>query len=72
MPIVGEQGWHILAKSVRQKERRTVGRQHLSDVVDEALRYGLPGAWQRHGVLATNGRLHEEALKRIAPAVVMS
>jgi 3'(2'), 5'-bisphosphate nucleotidase len=32
----------------------------------EALQYGLPGAWQRNGLLATNGRLHEEALKRLA------
>jgi 3'(2'), 5'-bisphosphate nucleotidase len=31
----------------------------------EALRYGLPGAWQRHGLLATNGLLHEAALKRL-------
>jgi 3'(2'), 5'-bisphosphate nucleotidase len=31
----------------------------------EALRYGLPGAWQKSGLLATNGRLHEEALKRL-------
>jgi len=28
----------------------------------EELRYGLAGAWQRHGLLATNGALHEQAL----------
>jgi 3'(2'), 5'-bisphosphate nucleotidase len=28
----------------------------------EELRYGLPGAWQRHGLLASNGRLHDAAL----------
>jgi len=33
----------------------------------EELRYGLPEAWQRQGLLATNGRLHAEALQRIAP-----
>jgi 3'(2'), 5'-bisphosphate nucleotidase len=32
------------------------------------LRYGLPGAWQRHGLLATNGRLHDAALAVIARA----
>lgn len=34
----------------------------------QELCYGLPGAWQRHGLLATNGRLHQEALKRLAGA----
>lgn len=28
----------------------------------EQLHYGLPGAWQRHGLLASNGRLHGAAL----------
>jgi 3'(2'), 5'-bisphosphate nucleotidase len=28
----------------------------------ETVSYGLPGAWQRSGLLATNGRLHEAAL----------
>jgi 3'(2'), 5'-bisphosphate nucleotidase len=32
----------------------------------QTLRYGLAGAWQRDGLLATNGRLHEEALERLA------
>jgi 3'(2'), 5'-bisphosphate nucleotidase len=32
----------------------------------EDLRYGLPGAWQRHGLLATNGALHGKALVVIA------
>jgi 3'(2'), 5'-bisphosphate nucleotidase len=30
----------------------------------QQLRYGLPGAWQRDGLLATNGWLHEEAIER--------
>jgi len=27
----------------------------------QQLHYGLPGAWQRHGVLASNGKLHDAA-----------
>jgi 3'(2'), 5'-bisphosphate nucleotidase len=30
------------------------------------LKYGLEGAWQRHGLLATNGQLHDAALSVIA------
>jgi len=36
---VRQQRRHVLAKSVRQKERRTVGRHHLRHVVDDALRH---------------------------------
>jgi 3'(2'), 5'-bisphosphate nucleotidase len=32
----------------------------------QELRYGTPGAWQRHGLLATNGLLHQAALERLA------
>lgn len=32
----------------------------------EELHYGLPGAWQRHRLLASNGVLHEDAVKRLA------
>jgi 3'(2'), 5'-bisphosphate nucleotidase len=32
----------------------------------QELRYGLPGAWQRDGLLASNGCIHEEAIKRLA------
>jgi 3'(2'), 5'-bisphosphate nucleotidase len=32
------------------------------------LRYGLPGALQTGGVLASNGRLHDVALQRMAQA----
>lgn len=31
----------------------------------EALHYGLPGAWQRFGLLGSNGHVHAEALKRL-------
>ncbi len=34
----------------------------VSGLAGEQLRYGLPGAWQKHGLLASNGRLHEAAL----------
>lgn len=32
----------------------------------EVLHYGLPGAWQRHGVLASNGLMHEAAARLLA------
>jgi 3'(2'), 5'-bisphosphate nucleotidase len=32
----------------------------------EPLRYGSPGAWQRHGLLGSNGHVHDEAVKAIA------
>jgi 3'(2'), 5'-bisphosphate nucleotidase len=32
----------------------------------QVLQYGLPGAWQRNGLLATNGHLHLAAVKAIA------
>lgn len=31
----------------------------------QELRYGLPGAWQRHGVLATNGHFHQAAVEAL-------
>jgi 3'(2'), 5'-bisphosphate nucleotidase len=33
----------------------------------QELVYGLPGAWQKHGLLATNGQLHPAALAAVAP-----
>ncbi|HZT82078.1 MAG TPA: inositol monophosphatase family protein [Gemmataceae bacterium] len=35
----------------------------------EGLRYGLPGADQKHGLLASNGLLHDAALRALAPLV---
>jgi 3'(2'), 5'-bisphosphate nucleotidase len=32
----------------------------------QELRYGLPSAWQRHGLLASNGKLHNVAAKALA------
>jgi 3'(2'), 5'-bisphosphate nucleotidase len=37
----------------------------VSGLAGQTLRYGLAGAWQRHGLLATNGVLHEAALARL-------
>jgi 3'(2'), 5'-bisphosphate nucleotidase len=34
----------------------------VTGLAGEPLTYGQPGNWQRHGVLATNGLLHTEAL----------
>jgi 3'(2'), 5'-bisphosphate nucleotidase len=38
----------------------------------QTLIYGTPGAWQRHGLIASNGKLHAAALERIAPLVAAS
>jgi 3'(2'), 5'-bisphosphate nucleotidase len=37
----------------------------VSGLRGQTLRYGIEGAWQRHGLIATNGRLHEPALERL-------
>ncbi len=34
----------------------------------ETLQYGLPGAWQKHGLLASNGKLHAAALDALIAA----
>jgi 3'(2'), 5'-bisphosphate nucleotidase len=38
----------------------------VTGIGGQPLEYGLPGAWQKNGLLATNGRLHEATLKIIA------
>jgi 3'(2'), 5'-bisphosphate nucleotidase len=38
---------------------------HVTDLAGAPIRYGQPGAWQQHGLLASNGRLHEAALVRM-------
>jgi 3'(2'), 5'-bisphosphate nucleotidase len=48
---------HILVTEAGGKVTGTGGQE---------LQYGLSGAWQRHGLLATNGKLHEPALAVIA------
>jgi 3'-phosphoadenosine 5'-phosphosulfate (PAPS) 3'-phosphatase len=39
---------------------------NVTGIAGQELRYGTPGAWQRDGLLATNGLLHDAALKVIA------
>jgi 3'(2'), 5'-bisphosphate nucleotidase len=41
----------------------------VTGLAGQTLRYGLAGAWQRHGLLATNGELHDEALARLKGVV---
>lgn len=38
----------------------------VTGIKGQKLRYGLPEAWQRHGLLASNGFLHDAALARLA------
>ncbi len=54
--------WDICAGDILVEEAGGV----VTGLVGEKLRYGLAGAWQRHGLLATNGRLHKEAVERLA------
>jgi len=37
----------------------------VTGIAGQDLRYGLPGAWQRHGLLASNGVLHEAAVRAL-------
>ena len=53
--------WDICAGHVLVEEAG--GR--VTGLAGEELRYGLPGAWQRHGLLASNSLLHEPALQRL-------
>lgn len=40
----------------------------VTGLAGETLRYGLPEAWQRHGLLASNGRVHDTALAALKNA----
>jgi 3'(2'), 5'-bisphosphate nucleotidase len=54
--------WDICAGHILVVEAGgRVGGLHGEEVV-----YGRPGAWQRHGLLATNGAMHDEALAGLA------
>ena len=61
-PLVREQGRGILAQAVGQKERRTVGRQHLRDVVDDTLCHGqgAVAAVARHQQLGHGGERYPD------------
>jgi 3'(2'), 5'-bisphosphate nucleotidase len=51
--------WDIAAGHILVEE---AGGQ-VTGLAGETLRYGLEGAWQRQGLLASNGLLHEAALR---------
>jgi 3'(2'), 5'-bisphosphate nucleotidase len=55
--------WDICAGHILVAE---AGGQ-VTGLAGEELRYGLPGAWQRHGLLASNTLLHTAALQRLQP-----
>ena len=53
--------WDICAGHILVTEAGGV----VTGAKGEALRYGLPGAWQRQGLLASNGRVQEQALGKL-------
>jgi 3'(2'), 5'-bisphosphate nucleotidase len=53
--------WDICAGHILVTE----GGGCVTGLGGQELRYGLPGAEQRHGLLASNGALHETALAKI-------
>src|SRR5207245_940077 len=55
--------WDICAGHILVEEAG--GR--VTGLGGQELRYGLPGAWQRYGVLASNGRLHDAAVEALGP-----
>jgi 3'(2'), 5'-bisphosphate nucleotidase len=54
--------WDICAGHILVEEAG--GR--VTGLAGQELHYGLPGAWQRHGLLASNGQLHDAALQALA------
>ena len=54
--------WDICAGHVLVQE----AGGKVTGIGGQELRYGLPGAWQRHGLLASNGVLHASALTALA------
>ncbi len=54
--------WDICAGHVLVEEAGGT----VTGLAGQELLYGLPGAWQRHGLLASNGRLHQAALAAMA------
>ena len=57
--------WDICAGDILVAEAG--GR--VTNIRSEALRYGLAGAWQRGGLLATNDLLHDDAVKKLTADV---
>ena len=54
--------WDICAGDILVQE----AGGKVTGIAGQELRYGLPGAWQRHGLLASNGLLHDGAVKALA------
>jgi 3'(2'), 5'-bisphosphate nucleotidase len=57
----GFHDWDICAGNILVAEAG--GR--VTGLRGEELQYGLPGAWQRAGLLASNGLVHDEAVRRL-------
>jgi 3'(2'), 5'-bisphosphate nucleotidase len=57
----GFHDWDIAAGHILVEEAG--GR--VTGLRGEGLHYGLPGAWQRHGLLGSNGHVHDEAVARM-------
>jgi 3'(2'), 5'-bisphosphate nucleotidase len=57
----GFHDWDIAAGHVLVEE----AGGKVTGLRGEELHYGLPGAWQRHGLLGSNGRVHDEAVARM-------
>ena len=55
--------WDICAGHILVAEAGGV----VTGLGGETLMYGTPGAWQRQGLLASNGRLHAAAVERCRP-----
>ena len=53
--------WDICAGQILVEE----AGGKVSGLAGQTLQYGIEGAWQRHGLLATNGGLHDAALARL-------
>lgn len=56
--------WDICAGQILVEE----AGGSVSGLAGEVLEYGLPGAWQRAGLLATNGHLQETVLSKLKSA----
>jgi 3'(2'), 5'-bisphosphate nucleotidase len=56
--------WDIAAGQVLVEEAGGV----VTGLKGETLVYGTEGAWQRHGLLASNGRLHQAAIRGLEQA----
>jgi 3'(2'), 5'-bisphosphate nucleotidase len=58
--------WDICAGHILVTE---AGGQ-VTGINGQELKYGLPGAWQKDGLLATNGKLHVDAVRRTSVPLV--